>query len=64
MARDVIIQNKTDEPMDALFNKSVSNFSLSVATVASDATTLVYTFTAAVSHGINAGNEILLLDVA
>jgi len=64
----VNIQDQTSKPIDALFAKSVSNFTLATDTVASTITNIVYTFTASTGHGINnpvggVNDEILLLDV-
>lgn len=59
----VCIQDQVTETIDALFNQSVSNFTLSADTTASTETTLNYVFTATGGHGIIVGNEILLLDV-
>lgn len=59
----VCVQDQTTEPIDALFNQSVSNFTLSADTTASTEATLNYTFEATGGHGIVVGNELLLLDV-
>jgi len=59
----VNIQDQTSEPIDSLFNQSVSNFTIASDTTPSTSTVLNYDFTATAGHGIVNGNEILLLDV-
>ncbi len=59
----VCVQDQITEPIDSLFNQSVSNFTLASDTTASTETTLNYTFTATGGHGIIVGDEVLLLDV-
>lgn len=61
---DVCIQDQHTEPIAAYFSKAISNFTISVDTVVSTATDLVYTFTATAGHGIVNGNEVILLDTA
>lgn len=60
----VNVQDQTTPPLDALFAKSISNFTLAADTVASGITTLQYNFTANGGHGISINDEILLLDQA
>jgi hypothetical protein len=57
-----VIVNRTTPTVDALFAKSISNFTLAADTSASGLTTLVYDFTASPLHGIAIDDEIILLD--
>jgi hypothetical protein len=64
----VNIQDQTSKPIDALFAKEVSPFTLEVDTVESTKTVMSYTFTATTGHGISSptggvNNEVLILDV-
>ena len=59
----VSIQDQTTEPIDALFNQSISNFTLDADTVESTDIVLNYEFEAAGGHGIAPSDEVLLLDV-
>lgn len=60
----VNVQDQTTEPLDALFARSISNFSIAIEIPASGLTALNYSFTAVAGHGIAPADEILLLDVA
>jgi hypothetical protein len=62
---NVLSGDQISPPLDALFARSISNFTISADTGASgvEVGTFVYTFEATGGHGIVAGNEILLLDV-
>ena len=60
------VQDQITEPVDALFSRSLSNFTIAVDTVISTETTLNYDFTATAGHGITVTSpltELLLLDV-
>lgn len=60
----VEIMDRTTKPVDAFFARSLSTFTISIATGISgiDAGSLVYTLTATAGHGIAPGDEIILLD--
>ena len=58
----VNLQDQTSPPIDALFAQSISDFTISVDTVASGIDTIVTTFEATAGHGILIGDEVLLLD--
>jgi hypothetical protein len=61
---NVVLQDQTSKPLDALFARSLSTFTITSATGESGIlpATLVYSFTASAGHGISPGDEILLLD--
>lgn len=58
----VNIQDQTTQPVDTLFARSLSSFTLSADTGVSGETAFVYIFTATAGHGIIAGDEIGLFD--
>lgn len=62
----VNVQDQTSEPIDVLFAKANTPFTLAADTVASGITqpTLNYQFTAVAGHGLAATDEIFLFDVA
>lgn len=60
---DVNIQDQFTPVLSSYFLMSLSNFTISVDTTASTLTTLEYDFEATAGHGINVGDEILLLDI-
>jgi hypothetical protein len=61
---NVQLADQTTKPLDALFARSLSAFSLASPISASgvEPATYVYSFTAVAGHGIIPGDEILLLD--
>lgn len=58
------VQDQTTPPLDALFARSLSNFTIAVQIIPSGLTALTYVFTADAGHGIAPSDEILLLDEA
>jgi hypothetical protein len=61
---EVALQDQHTPPIDALFAKEVSAFTLAVDTNQSTETLLYYTFQASPLHGISLGDEIILLDIS
>jgi len=61
---DVQLGDQHTPPIDSLFAKEVSSFSLTASTSVSLKTTLSYQLTAAAGHNITSTSEVLLLDTA
>ena len=61
---DMNLQDQTTPTVDTYFLQSVSNFTVATDTPVSTVSVLEYDFDATSGHGITAGNEILLLDIA
>jgi hypothetical protein len=61
---DVNIQDQTTVPIDALFAQSVSAFTISQDATASTVDAMSYTFELTAGHGVNVGDELILLDTA
>jgi hypothetical protein len=59
---DVMLGDQSTKPLDALFAKSLTTFSLTQVTSESLVSTLYYTFHATSTHNITTTSEILLLD--
>jgi len=61
---DMNLQDQTTPTVDTYFLQSISNFTVATDTPVSTVSVLEYDFDATSGHGITAGNEILLLDIA
>jgi hypothetical protein len=58
------VQDQTTPPLDALFARELSAFTLAADTGISTVITTVVTFTASTGHGIAPNDEIILIDAA
>jgi hypothetical protein len=61
---NVVLADQTTKPLDALFARSLSEFTITAPITASgvEPASFTYSFTASAGHGIAPGDEILLLD--